>query len=254
MRRDDVQHVWTPCFGTPELHDGEVHVWSASLKVSKFQLEQLRAVLSQDEILRSERSPLIEERNRFTVGRGVLRHVLAPYVNADPQQIRFTYGHAGKPYLIDNPFSIHFNMSHSADLALVAVTRGREIGVDIEKVCDMPEMEDIVLRFFSDDAKTEFQSAPIAERVQVFYRCWTEREAISKCTGDGIAEDKPMPIAGISVIPLFPAMGYAGSLAISGAALKLRTWQFVVPPSAGLAFEPHYLPTTEPAEAGNYQP
>jgi 4'-phosphopantetheinyl transferase len=232
MRLDDVHHLWTPCFGTPELHEHEAHIWSASLNVSDAQLKQMRAVLSRDEILRSERSPLIEERHRFTVSRGVLRHVLAPYVGVDARDIQFAYGHAGKPYLIDNTGNIHFNMSHSGDLALVAVTRSREIGVDVEKLCDMPEMDDIVVRFFSDSAKAEFQSAPIAERVQVFFRCWTEREAISKCTGDGIADDKPLPVEGISVIPLLPAIGYVGSLAINGPALKLRTWNFAAPASA----------------------
>jgi 4'-phosphopantetheinyl transferase len=222
----DVQHLWTPRGTIPELCDGEAHVWSASLAVSRFELEQMRAVLSSDELLRSERSPLIEERNRFTVGRGLLRQVLAPYLNVEADELQFTYGHAGKPYLVNNPHNIHFNISHSGDIALVAVTRAREIGVDVEKISDMPEMDDIVSRFFSDGAKAEFQSAPVADRLEVFFKCWTEREAISKCTGDGIADEKPLSVQGITVIPLSPAMGYVGALAINGPAVKVRTWRW----------------------------
>lgn len=226
MRRDPIQHLWTPRVAVPDLCDGEAHLWSASLTARDFELEQMRAVLSHDERLRSERSPLIEERNRFAVGRGLLRHVLASYLQVDAPQIQFAYGHAGKPYLVDNPRNIHFNISHSGDIALIAITRAREIGVDVEKICDMPEMEDIVSRFFSDAAKAQFQSVPVADRVGTFFKCWTEREAVSKCTGDGIAEDTPSSVEGISVAPLFPAIGYVGAFAITGSAVKLRTWRW----------------------------
>jgi 4'-phosphopantetheinyl transferase len=226
MQLDDVQHLWTPQCATPPLSDGEVHVWSASLTLADFELEAMRAVLSRDEILRSERSPLMQERNRFTAGRGLLRHVLAQYLDIQAQEIQFTYGHAGKPYLVANPLNIHFNISHSGDVALVAVTAAREIGVDVERICTMPEMDDIVVRFFSDDAKREFQSAPLAERVQVFFKCWTEHEAMTKCTGDGIADEKPLAPHGMTVLPLFPAVGYVGALAVSGAAARVRTWRW----------------------------
>jgi 4'-phosphopantetheinyl transferase len=226
MQPDIVQHLWTPRCATPELCDGEVHVWSASLAVSELELERMRAVLSRDEILRSERSPLVQEQNRFAMGRGFLRHALAPYLEIPANEIQFTYGHAGKPYLVNNPRDIHFNISHSGDIALVAVTAEREIGVDVERICPMPEMDDIVARFFSDDAKLEFQSAPMAERVQVFFKCWTEREAICKCTGDGIADEKPPAVQGIGVVPLFPAAGYVASLAVNGTAVKVRTWRW----------------------------
>lgn len=226
MWRDDVQHLWTPSDATPDLSVGEVHVWSASLIVSDLQLARFRAVLSHDEIARSECSPLLDVRNRFIVGRGLLRQVLAAYVQIEPSAIQFAYGHAGKPHLVDNAHDIQFNISHSGDLAVIAISRTHEIGVDIERICDMPEMPEIVSRFFSDDAKAEFQSAPIEDRVSVFFKCWTEREAISKCTGDGIAEDKPVPTKGITVIPLSPAIGYVGSLAVRGPSLKVQTWHW----------------------------
>jgi 4'-phosphopantetheinyl transferase len=240
MQHDDVQHLWTPGGATAELRDGEVHVWSASLDVADAELDRMRDVLSSDELQRSKRSPLIKERNRFTVGRGLLRHIVATYLEIKPREIQFKYGHAGKPYLVDNRRNIHFNISHSGDIALIAVARSREIGVDVEKICDMPEMDEIVSRFFSDEAKGDFQSAPISDRTRVFFKCWTDREAISKCTGDGIAEEKPLSTQGISVVPLFPALGYVGALAINGSSIKSRTSRW---PQSGNAVD------TEPATA-----
>jgi 4'-phosphopantetheinyl transferase len=229
MRREDVQHLWSLPGGTPELCAREVHVWSASLDLDAFELEQMRAVLSRDELLRSERSPLIAERNRFAAGRGLLRQVLSQYIATDPADIQFAYGQAGKPYLIENPHDIRFNISHSGDVALIALAQGREVGVDIETICDMSEMEDIAARFFSDDARTEYASAECSNRRQVFFKCWTEKEAVSKCTGQGIADEQPLIVDDITIIPLAPALGYAASLAISGPALKLRTWRWPQP-------------------------
>ncbi len=231
MQRDDLQLLWAPCPSAASLRDDEVHVWSASLCLTSEQLAQMRAVLSRDEQLRGEKSPLIEQRNRFIAGRGLLRHILAPYAGVEPQDLQFAYGHAGKPYLPENAEGLRFNMSHSGNLALVAVTRSCEVGVDVEHVCEMPEMDYIVLRFFSDGARAQFQSANAADRLQVFFKCWTEQEAISKCTGEGIAEERPACPSGIHVTPLAPAIGYAASLAVNGAALKLRTQHFLLPSS-----------------------
>jgi 4'-phosphopantetheinyl transferase len=229
MPHKNIQHLWAPLASPPSLEDGEVHVWSASLCLDPHELALMREVLSPDELLRCERSPLLQERNRFIAGRGLLRHVLAPYVHLDPAEIQLAYGYAGKPYLADDSLDIEFNISHSGDLALIAITAGREVGVDVERICDMPEMDEIVARFFTDRAKAEYQAAALVDRLQVFFRCWTEKEAVSKCTGQGIADEQPLPVDNISIIPLAPAMGYAGALAISGPSLKLRTWMWQQP-------------------------
>jgi 4'-phosphopantetheinyl transferase len=227
MSHNQFQHLWAPLAEPPVLRDGEVHVWSASLCLDPQELSLMREVLSPNELERCERSPLFEERNRFVAGRGLLRHLLAPYLHREPAEIQFAYGYAGKPYFPDDSTDVEFNISHSGDFALVAVTTGREVGVDVERICDMPEMDEMVRRFFSDSARAEYQqSATPADRLQVFFKCWTEKEAISKCTGQGIADEQPLFVENISVIPLVPAIGYAGALAISGPALKLRTWRW----------------------------
>jgi len=234
MQHSQVHFLWPPSRTQPILRNDEVHVWSVSLSVADPILQELRGALSNDELLRCQRSPLLQEQNRFIAGRGSLRHILALYLDTEPQVIQFGYGHAGKPFLTNPSHDIRFNISHSGDLALIAVTLGREIGVDVELMSVMPEMTEIANRFFSDQAKTEFLATPTGERVEVFYKCWTEKESISKCTGDGITEEKPLPADDITVFPLSPATGYAASLAIRGPASELHTWHW-----------PHQLPPVD---------
>ncbi len=222
----EIQHLWIPPGTQPSLSANEVHVWSASLSINPLTLDAMRNVLSTDELLRCERSPLISEQNRFIAGRGSLRHILADYLDTDPGAVQFAYGHAGKPFLTNASHDINFNISHSGDLALIAVSVGREIGVDVELMSELPEMTEIAHRFFADRARAEFLSTPPVDRVQVFYKCWTEKESISKCTGQGITEEYPLPVDDITITRLSPALGYAASLAVSGSPLNVRTWRW----------------------------
>jgi 4'-phosphopantetheinyl transferase len=232
MQHKHIQHLWTPCGARPTLRANEVHVWSASLSIDPDALEAMRDVLSTDELARCERSPLVHEQNRFIAGRGSLRHILASYLDTAAEAIEFAYGRAGKPYLPRASRDVRFNISHSGDLALIAVSLGCDIGVDVELINEMPEMGEIAVRFFSDRSRTEFLCAPADDRLEVFYKCWTEKEAISKCTGQGIVEEKPLPADNISVIPLTPAAGYAASLAMNGPIRNVRTWRWVHTPQS----------------------
>lgn len=189
-------------------------------------MDGLRNILSTDELIRSERSPLVHEQNRFVAGRGSLRQILASYLDIHPAEVQFAYGHAGKPYLVNATRDLRFNVSHSGDLALIAVSLQSDIGVDVEFMCDIPEMTDIVSRFFPDSAKDAFFSATPAKRMSIFYKCWTEKEAVSKCTGVGITEEESQPHHGIALMPLAPARGYAASLAMIGYDLNVRTWHW----------------------------
>jgi 4'-phosphopantetheinyl transferase len=217
---------WAAISTAPALNFGDVHVWRACLEVNDSQLETFREVLSSDEIVRSERSPLLQERNRFVAGRGLLRHILSAYLDVDPAEISFAYGYAGKPYLADAASKIRFNMSHSGDIALIAITQHFEVGVDVERICELPEMDEIVTRFFSAEAKTAFQSANLDDRTDVFFKFWTQKEAALKCTGQGIADEEPVANDSLSIISLAPAPGYAGALATTGAMKHVRTFSW----------------------------
>lgn len=222
----NIEHSWRLATTSPPLRADHVHVWSVSLCVDPETLEAMRNVLSTDELSRCERSPLVHEQNRFIAGRGSLRHILASYLNTAPGAVQFGYGHAGKPYLLHPAHDLRFNISHSGDLALIAVSLHCDIGVDVELMNELPEMTEIAVRFFSDAAKKQFLSSSAENRLETFYKSWTEKESVSKCTGQGIVEEHPVPADDISVMQLTPAVGYAASLAVRGPVQNVHTWRW----------------------------
>lgn len=110
------------------------------------------------------------------------------YLCVEPRRLLFRYGKHGKPALADtfDRGTILFNMSCSDGLALYGFTRDHEIGVDIERIRDIPEMGEIVERFFSAGEKRVFRALPEAMKRQAFFNCWTRKEAFIKAKGEGL--------------------------------------------------------------------
>jgi 4'-phosphopantetheinyl transferase len=108
---------------------------------------------------------------------------LGQYLNKPPQEITFIYNDHGKPSTKGN---IHFNMSHSKDLALFAFSNNT-IGVDIEYIKPKIEYEDIAKRFFSDYEYKAIMQTPAENRKQAFFNCWTRKEAFIKAIGEGLS-------------------------------------------------------------------
>lgn len=123
--------------------------------------------------------------------------ILSRYAGAAPAEIKFSYGPHGKPFLSPEAGrgEIHFNVSHAADRALVAVTKGREIGVDIESIGERPFDAEVVHRFFSPREGQEIRSAPEAARASLFAAIWTRKEACIKASGLGLS----FPLASFDV-------------------------------------------------------
>ena len=107
-------------------------------------------MLSPDELTRAKKFKFDKHRNRFIAGRGVLREILGKYLGANPSELRFEYQTNGKPELSGELASagIHFNLAHTQDLALVAVTRLDRLGVDVEGVRPIENADELVARFF----------------------------------------------------------------------------------------------------------
>jgi 4'-phosphopantetheinyl transferase len=144
-----------------------------------------RSVLSSDEIDRAARFRLEHARRLYIATRLALRFLLARYLGEAPHAIRFRYGSKGKPELAA-PAGIHFNVSHSGGLALLAFSWDGEIGVDVEQIHPLEDMLDIAARFFSAEEAADLMSLPASERVDAFFRCWTRKEAYVKAVGDGL--------------------------------------------------------------------
>jgi len=172
------------------LESGEVHVWRIELVQPDDVLDGFWTTLGADETDRANRFHFEKHRRAFVAGRGFLRDVLGRYLNAKPESLRFYYGSYGKPAL--NGEHIHtrlrFNMSHSHNLALLAVTENNQIGVDVEYMRADFATADIAQRFFSPAEVECFNALAEEERVAAFFRCWTRKEAFIKATGKGLSQ------------------------------------------------------------------
>lgn len=230
----------------------DVHLWRCSLDLPSASLEDAHAVLSPDEIDRARRYRFTRDRQRFVAARSFLRRTLAEYLSIGPREISFVYEPFGKPRLSHDVMDeiVEFNLSHSGGLAVLAVTRGVAVGVDVEQVLHVSEWRGIASRFFSAYENATLSRAGLETRDVAFYRCWTRKEAFLKALGSGLAHSldsfdvsldesepklvsvrgDPAALSKWSLYDLCPLPGYVGALAIERHAVRLR-WQSGGPPA-----------------------
>jgi len=152
-------------------------------------LQRLSDLLSGDERERARRFMREEDRERFVVSHGALREILGRYLSTDPGNLLFSAGEHGKPVLAEDHGArgMEFNLSHARDLAVIAVTRGRRIGVDVEYVRELKDLERLAERFFAAEERKYLESRPPGEMLDAFFSCWTRKEAYVKGLGRGIS-------------------------------------------------------------------
>ena len=227
----------------------EVHLWRAWLDQPVAQVEQLAQTLAAEEQLRAERFHFERDRQHFIVGRGLLRTILGRYLELEPRQLHFIYGAHGKPALPEtlNPGQIYFNLAHAHGLVLYAITRGRDIGVDLEQIHPIDEIEQLAERFFSAQEIATLRALPPHQQQEAFFHCWTRKEAYLKATGAGLAQPldqfdvslapdeparlvrvagQPQAVAYWSLQALTPAPGYVAALVVASHDWRLRCWQW----------------------------
>lgn len=171
----------------PSLAPEEIHVWEISLAVAEAALAAQSSVLSADESQRATRFHFERDRRRFTVARSSLRTILGLYTAKPPAELKFDYAKQGKPALAEPHKDIRFNLSHSGELAMIAIALGHEIGVDVEAINTDVETDKLAQRFFSEQERAKIREFPPEKRVQAFYRCWTCKEAFLKGQGFGLS-------------------------------------------------------------------
>lgn len=165
-----------------------VHVWRAALDVDRDALAELAEALDDTERARAARFRFENHRAHYIAGRGILRSVLASYLTVDPGEVAFVYGPNGKPALA-RPHAdagIEFNLSHSGGQALVAVARGRRVGIDIEQHRTDRDLMRLARRYFHADEAADVASADGDELARRFFFYWTCKEAYLKGVGGGI--------------------------------------------------------------------
>jgi len=234
------------------LGSDEVHVWRAALDQPPSQVQSFLHNLAADEQARAERFYFERDREHFIVARGVLRAILGGYLDRAPEELSFCYSAYGKPSLAGEfeGDAIRFSVSHSGGVALYAVTRGREAGIDIERIRSDLAVAEIAERFFSPREVAMLRTLPAEAQTQAFFCCWTRKEAYIKARGEGLslpldqfdvslAPGEPAAVLGTQRDPseasrwslqeLTPAPGFVAALAVAGHGWRLTCWQWPDP-------------------------
>jgi 4'-phosphopantetheinyl transferase len=225
-----------------ELAPHEIHVWRFALSALDERRNSLWETLIQEERERARRFYFERHRRRFVVARGMLRTILGRYLQERPECIQLRYGIHGKPVL-EGRSDLHFNLSHSGDAGLLALTRCQEIGVDLEQVRPRDHLEELAGRFFAPPEVAALAALAPAERERAFFQCWTRKEAFLKAGGEGLARpldsfcvslgpDDPVRLLTVNGDPteaarwslrtLTPWPGYVGCIAIRARDVDLR--------------------------------
>ena len=237
---------WPLSPSRPVLGTDEVHVWSAWLSHDPSCLAALAASFSAEERARASRYRFEHDRAHFVARRAMRRAILAAYTGAAPDTLSFRLGPQGKPALAGVADALRFNASHSAGLMLLAVTRGRDLGVDLERI--RPQLTaGIAERFFSPLEVAALDALAAEDRAGAFFAGWTRKEAYVKARGDGLAlglegfavslapgeparlvqtAEAPSEVQRWRLEALHPAPGYAAALAVEGRDWRLRCWHW----------------------------
>lgn len=170
----------------PHLNSTEVHIWRASLDASTSLVADLKRFLAPDEQARAERFHFQKHHDQFVVARGGLRAILSGYLGYAPQDLLFNYTPYGKPVLAAFP-NLHFNVSHSGQLALYAVTNVGAIGIDLEQLRPVDDLLQVARHFFSAYENAVLEELPPALQTEAFFNCWTRKEAYLKGLGLGLS-------------------------------------------------------------------
>ncbi len=223
-----------------------IHVWRAALDLSSGGVDALREYLSDEERARVKRFYFPRDARRWTVARGTLRLLLARYTGVRPQDLRFRLNQWGKPALDWAGADLRFNLSHCGGVALYAIARSADVGIDVEEIREGRADGAIVEHFFSPREVRDWTRLASGDRLRAFFRCWTRKEAYIKAVGQGLGI--PLSSFDVSLQPGEPPAlidarhpsgrrrwtfsdidagpGYAAALAIEGPprAVRCRQW------------------------------
>jgi len=236
---------WIPTKLCPALGVNELHLWRICLSDLETRVSELRLLLSEEEQARGDRYIRSADGVKFMVGRAVLRLILAQYLSLKPVEVAISTGEFGKPYISKsiNTNNLEFNLSHSGAVFLVAVSYGRGIGVDVEKLRDDVAVEDLSTRYFSTEEVAELQALPTGLRRLGFFLCWTRKEAYVKAKALGLhipldrfsvslTPGQPAEIRGTeagvwTVLSFEPEPGHVAAVVAEGEVISVRYCDYV---------------------------
>ena len=219
------------------LRENEVHIWFVQTNGESISLGDFKDLLSSVEQDRASRFKFETDRRRYITAHAALRSILSNYVNSPARELQFASGPYGKPKLapIHDKKKIAFNLSHSHEMALIAVKQGREIGVDVEWVRENFAFDEVAQRFFTTREVAALHALPLHLQREAFYKCWTSKEAFLKAKGTGLSGqldeveivliDNVVRVKGtipnLSLIELTAGGGYVAALVVDGVEPRL---------------------------------
>lgn len=227
---------------------GTVHVWRVGLDHPVGVVAELVRLLDETELARADRFDAQRGRARYVVSHAALRSILGRYLDRPPADLRFETGERGRPLLDGRARGLRFSLSHSGDIAVVAVAAKIRVGVDAERVRPVRRLLRIARRYFAPSEYRRLRElGDEGERARVFLRCWTRKEAFLKALGCGIAgglgrfdvrafgregetaliDGERVDLAGWTVRPLDLGADYAGAVAAgaAGCTVEQRDWR-----------------------------
>ena len=214
-----------------ELQARMVYLWCIPTVAGAGVLSWLEGLLSPDEKERAARFRFEHLRHSFVIARGVLRVLLGGYLGISPASVQFVYNLKGKPTL-PAPAFLEFNASHAGGLAVFAFTTACEVGVDVEQIRPLTDMQDIANRFFCPGEAAELLSLNESQREHAFFLCWTRKEAYIKAIGEGLSA--PLDSFRVNIEPGAPARFV--ELPLDAGAWTLHDLQLASDYAAALAY------------------
>lgn len=168
-----------------KLPAGEIHIFTINTNKFEQEIDNFEKLLSGDELSKACRFRVARDRIGYITCRGSLRNILSEYTGVNPSELVFSYTSFGKPFVKDS--EIKFNLSHSGDYAVLAFSWINELGIDIERLRDMPDALNIASRYFSEKEIQGFSELNHECINTEFFKCWTKKEAFIKAKGEGLS-------------------------------------------------------------------
>ena len=209
--------VWEPSPPQASLGTNSVDLWRVALDVEPDCQAALGDLLSSQETQQARRFQFERDRRRYLVSHAALRTILSQYLNCDPHAVHYQVSSYGKPSLKGRT-DLHFNLAHSHELALIAVTMLGEIGVDIEYIRGLDGIDQLARVCFSEQEYQQFRALPDHEGMHAFFHCWARKEAYIKALGQGLSH--PLQRFSVTVLPTQPSR----LVTIDGSADEAAKW------------------------------
>jgi 4'-phosphopantetheinyl transferase len=236
---------WQSTNSAPVLAPGGLHLWHLRTDSGGDRVATCLDDLGEHQRSRALGMQHAGYRERYIRAQSGLRRILGLYLGMPPRAITFAYGPAGKPMLERNPAGLAFNLTTTADLALVAISAGAEVGIDCERLRPRRDLDAIARRMFSSDQAQLLLDTPAAGRLECFYRAWTALEADAKADGRGLFRPRAPGARPPQVMHCIPAPGYIAAVARAALPPAGRWVTLELEPtqggSAGLKTVPHRL-------------